>query len=225
MGPRPQGQEPGLHRDKNPVSSGPAAEDSGGRGPASIPRTRSSSGPAAEASGGRGPSPQGQEPVSLGPTVEDSGGRGAVSTPTRAQSPQDLPRKEQAGRKRGWGRRGFWSWDAEGGGVQGTPRGRARRGFVRGDTVSPAGLCARLSGLHAPGSGAEGPRGRGSVNLLRSDAVPAASRARSRSRWLGEALPPLWPRGVRPASACGSGCQSCVCDGVVGSSLRRPRIC
>ena len=56
--------------------------------------------------------------------------------------------------------------------------GGARRGLVRGDTVSPR-RCARgrrVFPLRAPG-----PRGRASVFLLRADSVPAASSRGSRS--------------------------------------------
>ena len=87
--------------------------------------------------------------------------------------------------------------------------GRNRRRFVRSDTVSPAGLCARPSGLPASRSGA-----RSSVFLLRADSVPAAP-----SR--------VWRSGSRCAggSRAGSGCLSRVYDGVVGSSVRRLRVC
>ena len=128
-------------------------------------------------------------------------------------------------RKPGRGRRSFRSGDAEVGGVQGTRRGRARRGIVHGDTLSPARLCARPSGLPAPGSGAAGPRVRlPAPRRLRSRRVLTRFEVRGQVRAvLG--LPPLWLRGVRSPSAHVSRCLSRVCDGATGSSVRRPRIC
>ena len=106
----------------------------------------------------------------------------------------------------------------------GDPAGKgARRGLVRGDTVSPTGLCARPSGLPAPGSGAARPCS--CPAPTRFPPRPHAVRGPGAGAGAVLALPPLWPHGVRPASACGSGRLFRVCDGVVGSSVRRPRIC
>ena len=103
-------------------------------------------------------------------------------------------------RKRGPVRRSFRSGEAERVGVQGTRRGRARHGLARGDTLSPAGLCARPSGLPAPGSGAAGrrvrvpaPRRLGSRRVLPQFAVREQVSGRcSRSRHSGRAgsVPP-----------------------------------
>ena len=168
MAPRPHRQEPGfvrtfcgdfggmralVHTDKNPVSSGPAVEDSGGPGLAStLTRTRSPQDPLWRIQRDVVPRPHGKEPglhrthgggfrgtwprvhtdknpVSSGPAVEDSGARGPASTRTRTRSPQVPPREEQVRRKPGPGKRSFRNLEAEGGGVPQTLGGKdpARR--------------------------------------------------------------------------------------------------
>lgn len=95
--------------------------------------------------------------------------------------------------------------------------GRVRLGFVLGDTVSPAGLGARPSGLPSLVSGTAGPRvrfpalrGLGSCRVLTRLAVrEPVPRAVLK-------LPPLWPRG--------SGCLFRVCDGATGSLVRMAAI-
>ena len=99
-GPCPHRQEPGfvrtrcggfgrtwacVHTDKNPGSSGPTVEDSGGRGPASTLgdvalRPHWGTWPCIHTD---------KNPVLSGPAVEDSGERGPASTRTRTRSPQD----------------------------------------------------------------------------------------------------------------------------------------
>ena len=104
-GPRPNRQEPSLLRtrcgdfretrarvptDKNPASSEPTVEDSGGRGPAStLTRTRSPQALLWRLRVDKGPCPHGQEPVSSGHPVEDSRRQEPMSTPTRTRFHQD----------------------------------------------------------------------------------------------------------------------------------------
>ena len=79
-----------VHTNMNPVSSVPAVEVSGGRGPTSkLTRTRSPQALLWRLRVDKGPCPHGQEPVSSGHPVEDSRGREPMSTQTRTRSPQD----------------------------------------------------------------------------------------------------------------------------------------
>ena len=79
-----------VHTELNPVSSGPAVEDSGGRGPTSkLTRTRSPQALLWRLRVDKGPCPHGQEPVWSGYPVEDSRGE-PMSTPTRTRFRQDL---------------------------------------------------------------------------------------------------------------------------------------
>ena len=79
-----RGTWPCVHTDKNPVSSGPAVETSGGQGPVS---TRTSTSFVRTPCGGfettRAHVHTKKNPVSSGPTVEDSEGHGPASTRTR----------------------------------------------------------------------------------------------------------------------------------------------
>ena len=162
-----------------------------------------------------GPRPQRRERVSSGPAVEASGDAGP-----RPHRQEPGPLRTRRGRSR-WGENEAGGGGASGAGAlraavfRGPGGARARRGFVRGDTVSPAGLCARPSGLPAPGSGAAGPRVRvpaprrlGSRSVLARFAVRGQVPGRcSRSRRSGRAgslPPPRAGRGVRPVSATAS---------------------
>ena len=85
-----RGTWPCVHTDKNPVSSGPAVEDSGGRGPAStLTRTPCPHDPLWRFRVDKGPCPHRQEPGFLRTRCGGFGRTWACVPTDKTQSPQD----------------------------------------------------------------------------------------------------------------------------------------